>query len=876
MLRLTLAQMRRSIGRLVAAGVAIAIGTAFVAATLLAGGVMTRSTYDSVTARYARADLVAPRGLDDAQLATLRAVPGVDAADPVPLVGVELRHGAVHVWASATPATTDPRLEAQILAAGSMPSIPGQIALPVAVAKRLNVTVGDDLVRPLPALAAAAVPTAEPAATAEPGGLRTTADENVTVVGLLDDPHGAYARLGGAAVITRADAVRWGEVDSLTALGGAKVLVALAPGTDVGAASATIGAAVPGAEISTKDEAAKVALAEVSSGTDVFTGIVLGFAAVALVVAALVIANTFQVLVAQRTRTLALLRCVGADRGQLRRSVLVEAAILGAVASVVGLLTGIALAQGALMVLGRMQLGVPLPVAVTVTGWVVVAPVVLGTVVTLLAALVPARAATRVAPIEALRPSDAPSVTGRNSRVRLVLATVLTVGGLMALLSGVPLSRHGQALPGLGVAVLGGAVSFVGVLVGAVFWLPQIVALAGRALGRTGTSARLAAANTARNPRRTAATSTALLIGVTLVALMSAGAASTRVTLDHNLDDHYPVDLSIAAPSGADGSVGAMPSDITPKVADVSGVGAVAQLRGTAARIGVSGQPGDSAGWVDLRAISTADLATVVRSPALPAALDDRTVVMSLYLAAQLKVRAGDHVDVAAFSTFGDMGTPAPGGQVAPLTVAVAVTVDDPSIAYVTTSTAQRLAPTAPVAELWVRLRDVDDAKSVVPRIQDSITNEAVEVSGPALSRASYQTLIDTLLAVVVGLLAVAVVIALVGVANTLSLSVLERRRESATLRAIGLSRRQLRWMLAIEGMLIAGIGAVLGAGLGLLYGWVGAATVLSSVGPVTLAVPWRDLGVVLVVAVVAGLAASVVPGRAAARISPVAALTVD
>ncbi|NMM32038.1 MAG: ABC transporter permease, partial [Cellulomonas sp.] len=438
----------------------------------------------------------------------------------------------------------------------------------------------------------------------------------------------------------------------------------------------------------------------------------------------------------------------------------------------------------------------------------------------------------------------------------------------------VPLSRHGQALPGLGVAVLGGAVSFVGVLVGAVFWLPRIVALAGRALGRTGTSARLAAANTARNPRRTAATSTALLIGVTLVALMSAGAASTRVTLDHNLDDHYPVDLSIAAPSGADGSVGAMPSDITPKVADVSGVGAVAQLRGTAARIGVSGQPGDSAGWVDLRAISTADLATVVRSPALPAALDDRTVVMNLDLAAQLKVRAGDHVDVAAFSTFGDVGTPAPGGQVAPLTVAVAG--DDPSIAYVTTSTAQRLAPTAPVADLWVRLRDVDDAKSVVPRIQDAITNEAVEVSGPALSRASYQTLIDTLLAVVVGLLAVAVVIALVGVANTLSLSVLERRRESATLRAIGLSRRQLRWMLAIEGMLIAGIGAVLGAGLGLLYGWVGAATVLSSVGPVTLAVPWRDLGVVLVVAVVAGLAASVVPGRAAARISPVAALTVD
>jgi putative ABC transport system permease protein len=209
-------------------------------------------------------------------------------------------------------------------------------------------------------------------------------------------------------------------------------------------------------------------------------------------------------------------------------------------------------------------------------------------------------------------------------------------------------------------------------------------------------------------------------------------------------------------------------------------------------------------------------------------------------------------------------------------TLTVAVAGAERSAAFVTTTTGRQIAPTAPVAELWVRLADVNDAGAVVPKIQDAIKTEAVALDGPALKRASYQTLIDTLLAIVVGLLAVAVVIALVGVANTLSLSVLERRRESATLRAIGLSRRQLRWMLAIEGMLIAGIGAVLGTGLGLLYGWVGAATLLSTIGPVTLAVPWRDLGIVLVVALAAGLLASVLPGRAAARTSPVAALAVD
>ncbi|CAN5129396.1 FtsX-like permease family protein [soil metagenome] len=868
MLRLTLAQMRRSVGRLVAAGVAIAIGTAFVAATLLAGGVMTRSTYDSVTARYALADLVAPRPLDAAQLATLRAVAGVDAADPVPLVGVELHHGEARVWVHAAPTTSDPRLDAQVVTQGAWPSGPGQIALPAAVAQRLAVAVGDRLVTPQPV----------PSTTSDPTPGRstdtwTTVDETLTVVGLLDDPHHAYAQIGGAAVVTAADAVRWSGTSSLAEIGG-PVLVALTPGTGLTAASGAIRTAVPEAGISTRDDAAKAQIAELSSGAEVLTGIVLGFAAVALVVAALVIANTFQVLVAQRTRTLALLRCVGADRRQLRRSVLVEAAILGAGASVVGLLSGIALAQGALMVLGRMELGVPLPTAVTVTGWVVLVPLALGTAVTLVAALVPARAATRVAPIEALRPSDAPTVSERSSRVRLVLAAGLTVIGLAALLAGVPLSLASDPLLGLAVAVLGGAVSFVGVLVGAVFWIPRVVALVGRGLARTGTSARLAAANTARNPRRTAATSSALLIGVTLVALMSAGAASTRVTLDNDLDSQYPVDLALEATTSSDGSVGAMPADIAPTIAGVAGVAKITELHVTAARISSPGHPADPAGSIHLRSISPTDLAAVVRAPDLPAALDDGTVVIGHVLATRLGVQAGDRVDVAAFTGFDDTSTPVPGGQETSLTVAVAGA--EGSAAFVTTTTGRKIAPSAPVAELWVRLADVNDARSVVPQVQDAITSEAVSVDGPALQRASYQTLIDTLLAVVVGLLAVAVVIALVGVANTLSLSVLERRRESATLRAIGLSRRQLRWMLAIEGMLIAGIGAVLGTGLGLLYGWAGAATVLSTVGPVTLAVPWRDLGIVLVVAVAAGLAASVVPGRAAARTSPVAALTVD
>jgi putative ABC transport system permease protein len=179
---------------------------------------------------------------------------------------------------------------------------------------------------------------------------------------------------------------------------------------------------------------------------------------------------------------------------------------------------------------------------------------------------------------------------------------------------------------------------------------------------------------------------------------------------------------------------------------------------------------------------------------------------------------------------------------------------------------------------IWAGVADDQDVSDTVAAVQDAVstTDEVVEVTGAIVQRQSYQQVIDVALGIVVGLLAVAVVIALIGVANTLSLSVIERTRENAMLRAIGLSKAQLRTMLAIEGMLIAGVGAVLGVVLGLLYGWAGATTALSSMGDVPLVVPWTDIAIVLGVALVAGLVASVVPARAAVRTHPVAALAAE
>ena len=902
MVRLTLAQMRRSIGRLSAAGIAILIGTAFLTATLLAGNVMTQVTNGSIAARYADSDLVVAndQGLDAAEIAAVGTTPGVEAADARKLRAFQLVSGGKRTFQIVSPVMSDPRFEPQEVTAGAQPSAAGEIALPEDTADRLGLALGDTvtLVRSewQPAAEGATAPGAsdEPDAATDPSadaaeapadgdtaspdqaplGAYTDVDEKLTLVGLLDDPMGAHSQYGGAGLVDAAELATWDEAGAepgVTTDGTTDVLVALAPGADVEAVRTQIADSQrDGTTVMTTDEYAKKVAAAMTGGEDVFTYMILTFAAIALLVAALVIANTFQVLVAQRTRTLALLRCVGADRKQLARSVLLEATMLGLIASVAGILVGTGLVQLALTVAGGMDLGVPLPELVQITVPVVLVPLLVGTVVTLVASFSPARAATRVAPLAALRPSDAPTVSTGAGRVRLVASILLVVGGASLLALGIVLGQQGSAEGGLLAATAGGAASFVGVLIGAIFWLPRVVSVVGKALTGSGSTAKLAAANTLRNPRRTAATSTALLIGVTLVAMMSTGAVSARMSMNNELDSRYPVDVSLAT-DGYDDNGGNEPIELpqtTMSTAEsAEGIENVVPLTAATVTVDLDGRPITFLA----RGVDPADAVGLVRNAKAVEGLVPGTVVVPEMVAKDWKITTGDELSLAAVpEVVGSAGTPA--------TLEALVTPMGGRALLVTPDTLDGIAPGAPVTTAWVGLTDVTDAGSVVPALQDALAESSIpiDVTGAAVERALYQKVVDTVLGIVVGLLAVAVVIALIGVANTLSLSVIERRRESATLRAIGLSRSQLRWMLAIEGMLIAGVGAVLGIVLGVLYGWAGASAALAVMGDVTLAVPWRDVALVLVVALVAGLLASVIPGRSAARTSPVEALAVE
>jgi len=838
------AQLRRGGGRLVAAGIAIALGSAFVAAALLGSHIMKQTAYNSVSARYAMADLVLDASFDEdlgPALEEVAALPGVAAVSPVRYLSFVAGDGARTDWVWAQTTAGDPRLEQSALLAGALPEGREELALAQAVVERIGLELGDEVV--VTDFSDSPIVTAR-------------------LVGVLEDA-GGFDFDAPSAVVDGPLALAVAERTE-TELTSSTALVLLEDGADleqVRAAAQEL-PSLAEARVLTVEERAHETVTHFAGETDVLTGIVLTFAGVALVVAAIVIANTFQVLVAQRARTLALLRCVGATRRQVRGSVVLEALVVGLLGSAAGVLLGILLAQSALWIVPSLNLAVPVPSVVSVSPASVLWPLATGTLVTVLAALAPARVATRVAPLAALRPLELTPVR-RGSTVRLVLALTGVLLGGAVLAAATVLSQDQEVSdPTLFVlaGIAGGAVSVTGLLIGAVYFVPGAARVLGSLAARlAGVPGRVAAANSVRNPRRTTATASALLIGAGLVTMMATGAATARHSLESLLAETYPVDVAVVGSWTEDTGIETLTPGQVSLVESADGVAAAAEIRGT--RVLVRDEDGHEVETVAYSA-RPEDVARVARSRSTevpPPGTVYVPVWVSVAEGSEVTVRteAGTLTGTAVRSPLGDL--------------------------WLSQEDAARLGGGQVTSGVWVALEEDTDPAAFATGLRDAFTerSEAVgdtppSIAGAAVERQAYEQVIDTLLAIVVGLLGVAVVIAVVGVANTLSLSVIERRRESATLRAIGLRKGQLRQMLAIEGVIIAVVGAVLGAVLGLVYGWCGSAILLGPSGGLALAMPWRDLGIILLVAVLAGLLASVVPSRTATRTSPVAALAVD
>lgn len=829
MRRILTASLRGHSRRFVAGGIAVVLSVAYVTAVLVAIDSVKGALEKALGAQYANADLVVTQSggqpIDREGIGAVDGVAATARSGPTPLRATYPDGANDYTMVAAVP--TDPALRWHDVVSGRLPDAPGEIAISRATAEDSKLAIGDQIqLAPFEG---------------EPETLRVMGVASTTSMVENADlfaPERTVASMAG------------GEF-------GMEVLVRLADGTDPGALSAAVSDAAGNGTITrTGPEQVQAALAQLTGGIDVIGGLLLGFAAIATFVALLVVANTFTIMIAQRARELALFRCVGAAKGQVFRAVLVESSVLGLAFSVVGLAAGIGLAQLALRLL-EPYLDMNLPeIDLALAPVALLLPLGVGVSTTVLAALAPARRATKVPPLAALHPEFAIRVRSRAGAFRLIAGGILILvgGGMLAV------GMRGATDPFVVlVGVCGGALSFLGVLLFGPILAPAVVRLLGLVARRAGVPGNVAVGNAVRNPRRTAATASALLVGVTLISILVVGAASSEATFAKTLDEQYPMDLTISVPEVGDPEEqpSAFPRETVDEVERLDGIETVLPLHAANGRIGGERSPWQITG-VDPRAA-----AGVLHGIRPIDGLRDGVAVLSPSTARGLDVKQGDQLRIAV------------DGRTQDMRVRVIKEIYTPNV-MVTETDLRKLVAEPRLVGLWAKVAPDVDAQRLSDDLESTIGSVPnVALGGSVQERAFYGTVADVMLMTSTGLLAMAVAIALVGVGNTLSLSVLERTRENALLRALGLTRRQLRGTLAIEALLLSGTAVLIGVVLGAAYGYVGTSTLLGGIesAGVRFELPWGRLAWIVLIAVGTGLLASVLPARRAAKVHPAAAL---
>jgi putative ABC transport system permease protein len=601
----------------------------------------------------------------------------------------------------------------------------------------------------------------------------------------------------------------------------------------------------PGIEAVTAADASAGEAQQLNSQLGILTTFFLAFAGVALFVGAFVIWNTFSIMVGQRARELALLRALGARRGQVFRSVLTEAAIVGIAAAIAGAGLGILMARGLAVLLSGIGLSLP------ITGLVVpLAQVALGCAtglaVTLIAALAPAHRATRVAPVQALR--DAAPSPEVFTAGRLLAGLLMVAGGAAMLLAGLLWGG------GLAVTAAGAALSFGGVTVLGPLLARPLAAVVGFPLTRLpGRVGMLARGNTMRNPKRTSATAAALMVGLAVITAASVLVSSARAMIGGQINAASRTSYFVQA-SNAD--IG-LTADLAAVLASQPGVRAVTPVRTTDAT--VAGAAHQNVDGVDPSKISLfTDLGV---SQGSMASLTSGDMLVSKAAAQAHRWRTGDLVPVG-FGGYGVFRLRIGGifANVGPLTDYLV-------------SIATYAADTGRGTDTVDLVRAPASAHAALARVLAAYPGaQLLDQAGYAKNRSAT---LGTLLNLITALLVLAVVVALLGIVNTLALSVLERTRELGLLRAIGMRRGQLAQMITAESVIIAVIGAVLGVVMGLGLGSALAYAITRS-QQVTVVVPGGQIAAFVAAAAVAGMLASITPARRAARLRVLDAIAAD
>ena len=602
---------------------------------------------------------------------------------------------------------------------------------------------------------------------------------------------------------------------------------------------------------------------------DQFTTFISAFGVIALFVGGFIIFNTFAVLVAQRMRELALLRALGASRRQVLGSVLGEAVVVGVAASAAGAVAGVGLAAGLRSLLGALGLELPpRPLALEAPAFVI--PMVLGVTVTVLSALVPALRASRVAPVEAM--GSAAIDTSARSGVRLAIGVVAAIiaGGLVVV--GI-MAEGSTALQLLGAGLVA---TFVAVTALGPAYLRPLAAIIGAPLrATTRITGQLATENARRNPARTSSTTAALTIGVGLVTVIAIAAASASASVARATEDSFLSDLVVRP----DSFLGLSPEvatrvDALDEVAVATGlrfgfVGVEGSQQGTGSPVD------DAASAATLLAIEPNRLTGLIDLEVTEGSLDDLglgAVAVSADEAGALGVGLGDDLTVEFQAT---------GRQV--LSV-VAVYGTGPLLrggGLITShETFDANVPATNRVDRQVLVNFADGVDPIAGRaaveavVADYPTAEVQDLADLTASRAAQ---VDQSVVLLYALLALSLLIALIGVVNTLLLAVYERTREIGLLRAVGGTRQQVAGMIVQEAVMIAVVGTVMGLAIGVGFG-MALFGVLARAEPnfSALAVPVRDLVVIIVTGTLAGIAAGLYPAWRAGRLKVLEAIATD
>jgi putative ABC transport system permease protein len=840
MRKVTLKELLAHKLRLALTALAIVLGVTFISGTFVLTDTLNNTFSTLFTSVYSKIDFqvrgVAQFGrgsgatrnpLPESLLARVQRVPGVSGT-----------YGEVQGYAqfvghdgkpiSSTTGTlgvgwdTNPQISSLHLIAGNPPTTSNDVVMDAATAKSDDFSVGQQ-VRILG------------------GGLKSA--QTFTITGIAQ--FGTADNLAGAtlAAFTLPTAQRVvGETGVFDFID-----VIAKPGADKAAVQRSIAAALPSnAEVVTAQTLINEEQATVSQALSFFNTALLVFALISLFVGAFTIYNTFSIIVGQRTRELALLRVVGASRGQVLRSVLTEATIVGFVSSAIGVGLGVAAAIGLEALLSGF--GTSLPTGpLTFEPRTAIVGLVVGTLVTVVSAIGPARNAVRIPPVAALTDRAADGTGAGPTRRRLISGTALTAFGIVLL--GIGLSKPLVALVGTGAVCV-----FLGVAMLAPAIARPLSGLLGRPLARLlGTPGQLGRENSMRSPRRTAQTASALMVGLALVSAIAVFGASLSQSATSSVDQAISADLLISA----NGS-GQLSDSVPAAVAAVPGV--------TATNTVYRNQFEFKSTLTTLTGVTTQNLADTVilrMTSGSAAALAHGEMLIDNTTATKDRLAVGDRVPVRFAAT-------------GPTTVKIGgIYQSNALIQSYLVGSAYFLAhfrqphPGAVLA----RTNSSPGTETAVSTALARYGN--VQVQTRAQFEQAQVSSVNQLLGLVYALLALAVLIALIGIVNTLMLSVLERTREIGLLRAVGMRRPQVRSMIRSESVILATFGAVIGIAIGTLMG-LALVSSLRQQGITETSVPWVRLVEFLILAAVLGLVAASWPARRAARLNVLAAIAAE